>query len=307
VTHISPEMAMLLASHLAAADTAISVADATQHDYPVIYVNAAFERLTGYRSDQILGRNRRLLHGPGTDRLAIQAADETLQAGRSTVSRLLSYRADGSTFWNEMRISPVRDATGAVTGFIAIHLDVTAEMVARREELRAATRDQLTGLASRGQFEEQLEHEIARAARHHTGLAVLFGDIDEFKSVNDTLGHLVGDGYLIHVAESLRARLRGQDTVARIGGDEFVAMVTDLPTAEGSELAVARVVADLDRAMREPFTVDGVEHRTSVSIGAAVYPGDATTGRDLLAAADAAMYARKRRRRVGGAAPGGVG
>ncbi len=122
---------------------------------------------------------------------------------------------------------------------------------------------------------------------------MLFADIDDFKTVNDTHGHHVGDGYLIHVAESLRGRLRGQDTIARLGGDEFVAMVTDLPT-EASERAAARVVADVNRAMRAPFTVDGQEYRTTVSIGAAVYPADATTGRDLIAAADAAMYARKR-------------
>ncbi len=128
MTDRSPATAMLLASHVAAADIPITVADATQADYPVVYVNAAFERLTGYRSDQILGRTCRILHGPGTDQQAAHAADENLRAGRPTVSRLLSYRADGSTFWNEMRISPVRaDDSGAVTGFIGIHLDVTAQ------------------------------------------------------------------------------------------------------------------------------------------------------------------------------------
>jgi diguanylate cyclase (GGDEF)-like protein len=172
--------------------------------------------------------------------------------------------------------------------------DVTTEVRAQQEAARVATRDPLTGLMNRTSFADELTRELARAQRTGAAVAVLFLDVDDFKAVNDTHGHLVGDGYLIHVAECLRQRLRGQDAAARAGGDEFIALLGDLP-GDGSQGA-AHVVADLQRALTGPFTVDGATHTTRVSIGTALYPRDGHTVRELLAAADADMYRHKRPR-----------
>jgi diguanylate cyclase (GGDEF)-like protein/PAS domain S-box-containing protein len=281
----------LLVACVAAADTAICVADATEPDHPLVYVNPAFERLTGYSAADALGRNARFMQGPESDAAVVRAMGRSLHEGRFTRARLVNYRADGSAFWIDVHISPIRDASGAVVQFFAVQHDVTNEVFGHERAVQAATLDALTGLMNRARFGAELQRELARAARNGTSVGVLFFDVDDFKVVNDAHGHLVGDGYLVHVAESLRQRLRGQDAAARIGGDEFIAFVSDLP---GDGVAgAAAVVADLREALSRPFRIDGVEHRTSVSIGTALHPRDGQTVRDLLAAADADMYRHK--------------
>jgi diguanylate cyclase (GGDEF)-like protein/PAS domain S-box-containing protein len=285
------DIADVLVTTVAAIDTAISIADATDPDLPLIYVNPAFERLTGYRYEDVIGRNARFMQGPDTDRHTVSAIRETLGRGDFTKARLVNYRADGNPFWAELHISPVRDADGRVLRFAAVQHDVTPDVLAQQEAVRVAARDPLTTLTTRAMFGEDLRRELARAHRTGTAAAVLFLDVDDFKAVNDTYGHLIGDAYLIHFAECLRQRLRGQDSCARVGGDEFTALLTDL-VGDGVE-GSAHVVADLQRALAAPFTVDGVEHLARVTIGTALYPRDGATVRDLLAAADADMYRHK--------------
>lgn len=286
---------------VSAMSTAVSIADATRPDLPLVYVNPAFERLTGYAAAEALGRNARFMQGPDTDPVTVRAMREGLRLGRFTRARVVNYRADGSAYWIELHMSPVHDADGRLLRFIAVQHDVTTEVLAQMEAVHAATRDGLTGLMNRGAFAVALERELARARRHGSAVAVLFLDVDGFKEVNDRYGHLVGDGHLVHVGECLRTRLRRDDAAARVGGDEFMALLTDLP-ADAS--AARQVVEDLDRALGRPFRVDGVEHRASVTIGTAVFPHDGTTVHELIARADADMYRRKRRRARQDAAPG---
>ncbi|WP_298462542.1 diguanylate cyclase domain-containing protein [uncultured Cellulomonas sp.] len=285
------DLADLLVGSVHATDTAMAIADATRPDLPLVYVNPAFERLTGYRSADVLGRNARFMQGPETDPAAVRAMGDSLRRGRVTRSRVVNYRADGSAYWVDLHISPVPDGAGGVARFFAVLHDVTPEVSAQHEAVRAAHRDPLTGLMNRRAFADQLERQLDRAARTGGALGVLFFDVDDFKAVNDAHGHLVGDGYLVHISECLRARLRSHDAAARVGGDEFVALLTDLP-GDGAA-AVARVVADLRACLATPFTVDGAEHRTSVSVGTALSPRDGTTVRDLIARADADMYRHK--------------
>jgi diguanylate cyclase (GGDEF)-like protein/PAS domain S-box-containing protein len=287
----NPDPAILLAESVAAADTAICIADATRPDLPLVYVNPAFERLTGYAAGEVLGRNARFMQGPDSDPGTVRSIARSLGEGRFTRARLVNYRADGAAYWVELHISPVRDASGTLVRFFAVLHDVTADVFGQERAVQAATLDPLTGLMNRSRFVTELQRELARGTRNRTSVGVLFFDVDGFKEVNDAYGHLVGDGYLVHVAESLRQRLRGQDAAARMGGDEFIAFVTDLP-GDGVEGAAA-VVADLQAALTRPFTVDGVEHRTSVSIGTALFPRDGGTVRELIAQADADMYRHK--------------
>ena len=280
----------LLASCLAAAGTAVSIADATDPQMPLMYVNAAFERLSGYRAADVVGRNARFMQGPDSDPDVVRGIGESLRAGRFTHARLVNHRADGSAFWVDVHISPVRDATGEPR-FFAVHHDVTEEVLDRERAVRAATLDPLTGLMNRARLGEELQRELARAQRRGAAVAVLYFDVDGFKEVNDSFGHPVGDGFLAHVADCLRDRLRGQDVPARVGGDEFVAVLVDLP--DDGAAAAAAVVADLRRAFGAPFVVDGTEYRTSVSVGTALFPRDGTSVRELIAAADMDMYRHK--------------
>ena len=156
-----------------------------------------------------------------------------------------------------------------------------------------ATTDELTGLPNRRMLSEQLALALARARRGGLGVALLSIDLDSFKSVNDSLGHAYGDQLLVEVARLLRAGARDTDVVARIGGDEFVVVLADLDLQEAPD-TVATVVERIDGLLASPISIGPVELRADASIGVAVYPLDAREQEDLLGAADAAMYRRKR-------------
>jgi diguanylate cyclase (GGDEF)-like protein len=170
--------------------------------------------------------------------------------------------------------------------------DRTAELaMATRELSRRALHDELTGLPNRALCWERLSHRLALADRRQTGFAVLFLDIDDFKVVNDTLGHVAGDRLLVDVASRLRAALRTGDTAARVGGDEFVVLLDDVAT-KGAALVVAE---RLSEALRVPYEI-GTDHRiATVSIGVALGPEGLGTADEVVAAADTAMYEAKRR------------
>ena len=298
MTQPSDDEQALLAACVAATDTAIAVVDAGGADLPLVYVNAAFERVTGYGTTDASGGGGRFLGGT-RDPESTDAVLRALRAGRPAHARLLTARPDGSTYWNEVHATPVRDDSGNVTHFISVQQDNTEQVAAETRSAYAATHDSLTGLANRAHFAEHLERELARARRDGRSLAVLFLDVDDLKAANDSYGHAVGDALLIEVAHRLGTRLRGQDMAARHGGDEFLAMLVDLP---GDGADGAGVVADeLGRALAGNLEIDGSEHRLSISIGIALFPRDAGTAAALVAHADAAMYRAK-----AGPATGGV-
>ena len=160
-----------------------------------------------------------------------------------------------------------------------------------KEEFRdLAYHDGLTGLPNRGLLYDRLELAIAHSYRQASHLALLFLDLDDFKNVNDSLGHASGDRVLVELGIRLRDSVRAGDTVARFGGDEFVVLLDSVSGAEDAELVAAKV---LD-AVRAPFRLDGHEVCTTASVGVSVYPGDGTTPDELVRSADAAMYRDKR-------------
>ncbi len=294
--HIDADMAQTIIESVRASDTSIVISEAVD-DFPIIYVNAAFEALTGYRAEDILGRNCRLLQGPGSDPDTIMSIGRRLREGQSVRDRLLNYRADSSAFWCELHISVVRDPDGQITRYIAVQHDVTDDMALLDKITRAATLDPLTRLMNRTTFAAAMERELVRAHRHDRAAGVLFLDVDGFKQVNDAYGHPVGDQYLLHVATTLREQLRGVDLAARHGGDEFTVLLTDLPPDGEGVDALASIVEHLRSALNKPFRLDGTLHRPSVTIGRARYPADGSTGNELVAHADGDMYLRKPARR----------
>jgi diguanylate cyclase (GGDEF)-like protein/PAS domain S-box-containing protein len=264
-------------------------------DQPLVYVNAAFERLSGYSADVALGRNCRMLQGPETDRAAVASLAAELRAGEEARATLLNYRPDGSTWYNELYVAPVADAAGRVTHYIGIQEDVTARVEADRKVQHLAWHDPLTGLANRSMLSQHLDVEIERARQSGTAVALLYLDLDEFKSVNDRLGHAAGDRLLLDLADRLRGVVRAGDLLARHGGDEFLVVMSGMRNAPHE--AARRVGHGIREALRAPVVVDGQDVEVAVSIGMAVFPLDADGADGLLAAADRAMYAEKSRRR----------
>jgi diguanylate cyclase (GGDEF)-like protein/PAS domain S-box-containing protein len=261
---------------LAAATSGVTIADAGP-DHPIVYVNPAFERMTGYRAAEILGTNCRVLQGEGTDPAAAAELRDALREHREAKVTLRNYRRDGTAFWNEVHLSPVRDEDGTVVHYIGVQHDVTARVEAEAELRRLATRDPLTGLPNRAALQRLAQDAIAAGEQ----VALLFADLDGFKRVNDALGHDAGDALLCDVAARLAEAAGADALVARHAGDEFAVLLRD-----AGELVARRALAAVEAAVPE------------ASVGFALFPDHAAEFSALLRRADAAMYARKQSRRV---------
>ena len=269
--------------------SAICITDNLAPDNPIIYVNPAFERITGYSSQEVLGRNSRLLQG--TDRaqpelIAIRAA---LHDERPCHVVLRNYRKDGSMYWNELNISPVRNDAGTVTHYIGVHSDVTDAKTHQDELARQANHDSLTGLPNRNLLWDRIDRACVRTQRYGDFAAVAFLDLDNFKVVNDSLGHSLGDHLLRAVAARLESSLRAMDTVARLGGDEFVLVLSDQKSAQSVSGELQRIVDSFS----QPFAVDGRDVFVTASVGVSLYPQDAKDPESLMKSAELAMYRAK--------------
>ncbi len=394
----------------------VMIADARQPDYPLIYVNSAFEHITGYARADALGRNARFLQGDETVQSARADLRSAILENRTRTVLMRNRRKDGSYFWNELTVNPILDADARVSHILGIQNDVT-DRVEREQQLRGmlererfafefaqlgtfdldvrdgriqcsdimrrllglapgegltltrlrelvvaddrltfddavkfclaghsplnleyrvlwpdgtlhwlhsrgdvlpsedgvprrvlcltqdvtqrreteaqarfiAHHDALTGLPNRALLNDRLQLAISTARRARRRVAVVFIDLDRFKEINDSLGHQVGDALLKAVAARLTASVRDSDTICRLSGDEFIAL---LPGVHDSG-EVSRIVGNLHAGLAQPFPVDGVELRVTASIGVALYPDDADSIDLLMRNADAAMYHAK--------------
>ena len=312
-----------LLSAVEAASTGVVITDTMLPGDPIIYVNPAFEKLTGYTSAETIGRNCRFLQGPETDKAVLAALRDAISDERQTACRLLNYRKDGSTFWNALTINPIHSEGEGLLGFVGIQTDVTAEVAMRREldekietleevqgSLEAANRslraiayiDPVTELPTRRLFDDRLKQALARSRRNGDLIAIVYMDLDGFKKVNDRFGHEVGDGALRCAGERMRDQIRESDTLARLGGDEYAVLVDTCVTPEG----LMKVCERIAQTFSTPFDVGGTTVHLGVSLGVALYPRDGEDAQSLLRAADAAMYAAKHNKQ-GGPLPGLLG
>ena len=269
------------------AQEGILITDAAGH---ILAVNQAFCEITGYPESEVLGRTPAMFKSGRHDQDFYRAMWETLACTSRWQGEVWDRRKNGEIFPKWLSISAIRDAHGTINRYVALFADIThlKKSEARLEHL--AHFDPLTDLPNRLLFNSRLEHALEQARRHSRRLAVLFIDLDRFKTVNDSLGHPAGDELLVAVSRRIRARLRNEDTLARLGGDEFVILLELL-----DERQPAAVVAmDLLRALKAPVRLSGGhEVFIGASIGISLFPDDAGEAMPLIRNADAALYQSK--------------
>ena len=277
------------ASLLDKAQDAIVVRDL---NHQIIFWNQSAERLYGWSRLQALGQSIEMLlyDDPAHFRHATQTV---LEQGEWT-GEIVQYHCDGSPIDVEGRWTLVRDENGQPQSILAINTDIRQRKASEREIQRLAFYDALTGLPNRMLLMDRMHQALATAQRRQQGGALLFIDLDNFKQLNDTLGHDQGDLLLQQVAQRLNTCVRSVDTVARLGGDEFVVMLEEI-SAKPHELALhARGVGEKILAMLAvPYALAGYQYRSTPSIGVAPFTGDQTSVGELLKQADLAMYQAK--------------
>jgi diguanylate cyclase (GGDEF)-like protein/PAS domain S-box-containing protein len=256
----------------------------------IVSVNPAFTAITGYLSEEAIGANPRKFASGRHDAAFYAAMWGALRREGIWAGEVWDRRKSGEVYPKWLTINAVQDAaTGAVSHYVGIFSDISEqkENVARIEHL--AYHDPLTGLPNRHALYARLDQSIAEARRNEQMLAVMFIDLDRFKTINDSLGHDVGDQLLIAVSLRLRSVLRESDTVARLGGDEFVIVVTGVIGPEDAARVAEKVIAQVGK----PLVLPGHVLHTSPSIGIGLFPHDGGDRDTLMKNADAAMYYAK--------------
>jgi diguanylate cyclase (GGDEF)-like protein/PAS domain S-box-containing protein len=268
---------------------AIVVTSAQGPDYPVEYVNPAFERITGYSAGDVIGHSLRMMHGNDLEQPGIQEIRALIRECREGHATVRNYRKDGTPYWSEVHIAPARDDNGQVTHYVASKYDVTEAKKYEAELEFHANRDTLTGLANRNLLGDRLVQDIAYAGRYEHALWVVFIDLDRFKYVIDTLGLAAGDALLKTVAERLQTAVRDTDTVTRMVGDQFVLVLPERTDENLSVVVLQRIIDTVG----QPLALAGHDFFPSCSIGVAAYPTDGDNADTLIKHAGVAAYRSK--------------
>ncbi len=267
------------------AGEAITITDAHGN---IITVNDAFTKITGYTLTEVIGKNPRILQSGRHSKEYYAQMWHSLTEQGSWQGEIINRRKNGREYPEWLTINSVRNEEGAVINYVAIFSDITAIKSSQRRIEFMATHDALTGIPNRSLLMDRLKHSLSQAKRKKEKLAVLFIDLDNFKTINDGLGHEVGDKLLKLAAERLQQCVRDSDTLARLGGDEFVAILIDVDLPEIESVAT-RIVEFLGAS----FCINDQSLFVSASIGISIFPDDGADSVSLLKGADTAMYRAK--------------
>ncbi len=252
-------------------------------------INRAFTQITGYTEREVIGKTPRILKSGRHDPAFYQQLWDCISQGEGWEGEVWNRRKNGEIYPEHLRIAAVQQPNGLITGYVATFSDITEKFRQQQELRKLAYHDPLTGLHNRAAFLEMFDHALGHAERHGRPLALLYLDLDRFKKINDTLGHVIGDRVLEECAKRLSEAVRSDDEVARLGGDEFIIMLEDFVQAD-TPARVARKVLSL---LSQPIRIEHHELQMTASIGIAVYPDDGQNATSLLKNADAAMYIAK--------------
>jgi len=296
--HQSQEHLRLLESGISRLNDIVMITEAEPVDnlgHRIIFVNDAFERITGFNREEIIGKSPRILQGKNTQKEELQIISEALKDWRPVRAEVINYKKSGEEIWLELDIVPISDETGWHTHWVAVMRDITQRKQTENKIQQLAFYDPMTSLPNRQLLMDRLEQRLAASSRtHHTG-AVLFIDLDNFKSLNDTHGHDVGDMLLIEAARRIVKCVRKSDTVGRLGGDEFVVIIDELDENLQDAAVQARIVCEkILLSFKQPFRLNSHVHHSTPSIGITLFNHSSPTSVDeLLRRADLAMYKAK--------------
>jgi len=255
----------------------------------ILRVNQALTEITGYSAVELVGKTPRILQSGRHDQEFYRAMWKTIRSTGGWQGEIWDQRKNGEMYPKWLTISVVKDEQGVVTHYVSAQFDITERKNAEDRINALAFFDALTGLPNRFSLHERLKQALGLAERNGKQLAVMLIDLDNFKIINDTLGHSAGDQLLIQVAQRLSDSARQSDLVARLGGDEFVIILPDIDSPTDAANVAEKILTMLSAA----YPIDGHELRTSPSIGICLYPDDATRSEELIKKADVAMYHAK--------------
>ncbi|MBK9160037.1 MAG: EAL domain-containing protein [Nitrosomonadales bacterium] len=267
----------------------------TDADGIILRVNQAFVENTGYTPEELIGKKPGVLKSGRHDKPFYEEMWETLERTGKWQGEIWDRRKNGEIYPKWLTISAVKGRDGKVTHYVGSHIDITERKAAEEEIRNLAFYDPLTRLPNRRLFMDRLHHAIASGARSNRNCALLFIDLDHFKTLNDTLGHDIGDLLLQEVAKRLESCVREEDTVARLGGDEFMLILESLSEQAIEAGTQAEVISEkILASLSQPYLLAGHEYRTTPSIGVTLFAGHGSTMEELIKQADIAMYQAKK-------------
>ncbi len=266
--------------------SAVVITDRSGH---IEYINPRFVQITGYQLDEVSGKTPALLRSTETLQSTYEDLWSTINSGDSWVGDMRNRRKNGDLYWSRLSIAPIIGDDGEISNFVATSEDITHLVKANEEMEQLAFFDTLTGLPNRRLLRDRLERAIMALERSNSGIALMFLDLDQFKRINDTLGHDAGDRLLKEVSDRLLQVIRKNDTIARLGGDEFTILLEKVDGVQHATLVARKII----HAMQAPFRLEGREVSVTTSIGITLAPEDGKDAGVLMKNADLAMYQAK--------------
>ena len=250
------------------------------------YANPQFYKVSGYQPEEVIGKNTRIFKSGKQSDSFYKNLWDTILSGEAWHGEILNKYKDGNEVYAMTSISPIKDEEGNIRHFVAVREDITDLKDLQAKLTHEAHYDKLTNLPNRTLFFDRLEKTLAISKRKKHAFALLFIDLDSFKNINDTYGHAIGDQLLVEVSKKIQSCIREADTVARIGGDEFVILLTEIASNDEPGIMAKRIIDILTK----PIQVKGHTCNIGVSIGISLYPEHSSNLDELLVLADKAMY-----------------